>query len=261
MAGFRKAFSWSPNFAVLVMVAEFVVSAQAASFVLKWSPQAHTDGLQAFEGIQDDRQQSDPGVKHIYVQGNSYRFDMPLKQRELGKAESERQRNEVYGMVANQTGKGISILKGESWRIQHKIFIPKSLKATTSFTHIMQLLSTLPTLTLSLRHTNNIPAIELHLYNRTAGGSKIIASTPLSPLQEKWIESQITFTAVADGAIQWLLRDAATNTVIVQADGSGELIQMDRVRPKWGIYRSVSDTPHLQNCFMLIKDLQAWRQE
>jgi hypothetical protein len=233
MAGSRDAWQCSTNFAV-VMMAAMAVSAQAASFVLKWSPQAQSDGLLAFEGIQDDRQQTDPGVRHIYVQGNAYRFDMPLKQRELGKPEVDRQRNEVFGMAANGTGRGISILKGESWRIRHKIFIPRSLKATTSVTHIMQLLSTLPTLTLSLRHRNNIPAVELSLFNRSAGGTKIIASTPLSPLQEKWIQSEITFTAVANGAIQWNLRDVATNAIIVQGNGNGELFQTDRVRPKWG---------------------------
>ena len=88
---------------------------------------------------------------------------------------------------------------------------------------------------------------------------EILRSTPLTPLQETWIESQITFTATDNGNIQWLLNDSLNKTV-VSAQGSAKLFLGDRVRPKWGIYRSVQDTAHLETCHMLITDLKAWKQ-
>src|SRR5438477_976581 len=46
-----------------------------SGFRLLWSPAAARDGLRAFEGMEDDRAHSHPGVRHIYVQGNTFRFE------------------------------------------------------------------------------------------------------------------------------------------------------------------------------------------
>lgn len=67
MAGSENASIWSTNLAVLVMIMATAASAQAASFVRKWSPQARSDGLRAFGGAEDDNGNSDPRVKHMYV--------------------------------------------------------------------------------------------------------------------------------------------------------------------------------------------------
>jgi chitin-binding protein len=223
---------------------------------LEWAPQAQVDGLKAFEGVEDDANHSDPGVKHVYADGTDYRIDMPLQERDK---KPDRQRNEVKGMV-DRDGNILRIEKGDTWRLRHRIFIPTSLQGTTSFTHIMQLLplgiqGSGPIFTISLSRKNNVPVIALHVF--TSG--KILGSTPLTPLQETWIESQITFTASDNGNIQWLLKDSHNKTV-VSAQGSAKLFFGDRVRPKWGIYRSVHDTAHLETCYMLITGLKAWKQ-
>ncbi len=70
---------------------------------LVWSPSAARDGLGAFEGIEDDRSHSHPGVKHIYTQGDAYRWDMHPRDRDG----SDRQRNEVKGMHVG--GKDLSM--------------------------------------------------------------------------------------------------------------------------------------------------------
>lgn len=227
-----------------------------STWQLKWAPQAQVDGLKAFEGVEDDVAHSDPGVKHIYADGTNYRIDMPLKERD---SKTDRQRNEVKGMV-DRSGNIVGIAKGETWRLRHRIFIPTSLQGTTSFTHIMQLLplgkqGSGPIFTVSLSRKNDVPIIALHVF--TTG--ETLGSTPLTPLQETWIESQITFTASDNGSIQWLLKDSHNKTV-VSAQGSAKLFLGDRVRPKWGIYRSVHDTAHLETCHMLITDLKAWKQ-
>lgn len=66
-----------------------------------------------------------------------------------------------------------------------------------------------PIFTISLSRVNNVPVIALHVL--TSG--EILGSTPLTPLQETWIESQITFTATDNGNIQWLLKDSLDKTV------------------------------------------------
>src|SRR5205814_3342548 len=100
---------------------------------LMWSPQAGRDGLAAFEGVEDDRAGTDPGVKHIYVQGDNYRVDMPMNERDSA---PDRQRNEVKGMHAD--GKDLSLGLGETWRLDWSFYIPDSLQGTNRFTHIMQ---------------------------------------------------------------------------------------------------------------------------
>ncbi|WP_407699509.1 hypothetical protein [Streptomyces broussonetiae] len=47
----------------------------AASWRLKWSPSARTDGLGAFETVGDDRAHSHPaGHPHICASGDDWRF-------------------------------------------------------------------------------------------------------------------------------------------------------------------------------------------
>src|SRR5262249_41058387 len=101
----------------------------------RWAPQAGQDGLGAFEGVEDDRADSHPaGQPHIFVEGDNYRFNMHLVDRDIS---PDRQRQEVKGMQAG--GTDLILLKGQSWRFTQSMFIPSSLQATTTFTHIMQM--------------------------------------------------------------------------------------------------------------------------
>src|ERR1043165_1105355 len=108
-------------------------TAAAASWQLKWSPDPAKDGLNAFEGLEDDRAHSHTGVKHIYVEGDHYRFDMHTRDRDG----SDRQRNECKGM--RQNGSVLKIDKDTTWRLAYQAFWPSTLTATTRFTHIMQM--------------------------------------------------------------------------------------------------------------------------
>src|SRR3712207_1811083 len=108
-------------------------AAEAKAPRLVWSPSPAKDGLGAFEGVEDDRSSSHKGVKHIYVQDGAYRFDMHTRDRDGG----DRQRNEVKGMRAG--GRQLSMGNGETWRISYDLFIPNTLRGTSTFTHIFQL--------------------------------------------------------------------------------------------------------------------------
>ncbi|NUR73596.1 MAG: Tat pathway signal sequence domain protein, partial [Hamadaea sp.] len=209
----------------------------AATWQLRWAPEASTHGLAAFEGVEDDRANSHPaGQPHIYVSGNDYRFNMHLVDRDTM---TDRQRQEVKGMVWD--GADLILAKGETWKLAHRMFIPGSLKATTTFTHIMQTKApgtdTLPMITMSLRRHDGVQKIEL------VAGGVTVGLTDLVPLQNKWIDVELEMT-IGDsdtGRVRWVLRDGATTVIDVTRSGVDTWLQ-DRVRPKWGIYRSLGDT-------------------
>jgi hypothetical protein len=226
-----------------------------AGWTLMWSPQATQDGLDAFEGVEDDRAHSDPGRKHIYVEGDHYRVDMNMAIRD---SSPDRQRNEVKGMRAG--GKILEMNKGETWRLTYSMFIPSSLQATTSFTHIMQLKmpgnGSAPILTTSLRQKGNRPTIELNLF-----GQALVGDTDLAPLQNKWITSTIEFKIgdQPDGSVAWTLTSGGATVLNVKKTGADTFLA-DRVRPKWGIYRSLGDKAHLQDTYLLLTNMQAFKQ-
>jgi hypothetical protein len=228
-----------------------------ATWQLRWAPEAGVDGLGAFEGVEDDRANSHPsGQPHIFVAGNNYRFNMHTVDRDTM---TDRQRQEVKGMHAN--GQDLILLKGESWRFTQSMYIPGSLKATTSFTHIMQMkmpgAGSLPILTMSLQRVNGVPRIQLHVLQ----GDVIVGAVDLAPLQNRWIDMELEMTIgdAPNGRLRWVLRNGASTVIDVTRTGVDTWLD-DRVRPKWGIYRSLGDTSgSLQDCYLLLTNMRAYQ--
>ncbi len=247
----------SPSATARVPAAGCGVPPPPAGWTLRWSPQAGRDGLGAFEGVEDDRAGSDPGAKHIYVQDNNFRFDMPLNERD---SSPDRQRNEVKGMHAG--GKDLALGLGETWRLDWALYIPDSLDATNRFTHIMQLKmpgnGSAPILTMDLSRSGGVPKIQLKIFD----GGLVIGATNLTPLQNTWLCTSVTFT-IGDapaGAVSWILRSPAGEVVNMTKAGVDTWLQ-DRVRPKWGIYRSVEDTSgSLHPCYLLLSNMRAYQR-
>ncbi len=254
----RRTFITATGVVVVGSVLAKLPSASAAtSWQLRWAPEANADGLGAFEGVEDDRANSHPaGQPHIFVQDDNYRFNMHLVDRDTM---TDRQRQEVKGMHAN--GADLIVADGETWRWTYSMFIPGSLKATTTFTHIMQMkmpgTDSLPILTTSLQRVNSVPKIQLHVFS----GDVIVGRTDLAPLQNKWIDVEFEMT-VGDGtkgAVRWALHDGATTVIDVTRSGLDTFID-DRVRPKWGIYRSLGDTSgSLQDTYLLLTNMRAYK--
>lgn len=228
-----------------------------AGWTLKWHPSASSDGLGAFEGLEDDRADSHPGAKHIYVQGDAYRFDMHTRDRDG----DDRQRTEAKGMRAG--GQVLSMGNGETWRIAYDMYIPSSLKATTAFSHIMQLKmpgpGTGPILVMSLRRHGSVQKIELKIFDANLE----IGVVDLEPLQNRWFSTQIDVT-IGDkpkGAVRWVVRDGSKTVLDTKKTGVDTWLD-DRVRPKWGIYRSLKDSSgSLQDCYLLIRNLRAYQKQ
>ncbi|MFF3958057.1 Tat pathway signal sequence domain protein [Streptomyces sp. NPDC001890] len=233
-------------------------TAHAASWKLRWSPSASGGGLGAFETVEDDRADShQAGQPHILTEGENFRFNMHTVDRDTS---TDRQRQEVTGL---RTG-GSSYLKwlpGETWRVTYRMYIPGSLKATTSFTHIMQMkqpgTGTSPIVVQSLRRVNGVQTIELKL----TIADILVGRTDLVPLQDKWIDVdfRITIGDGAAGSVRWILKDGAT-TVIDRSKSGVDTLLADRVRPKWGIYRSLGDTSgSLQDTHLLLTRMRGYQ--
>ena len=109
--------------------------ASAADWQLRWSPSARTDKLRAFETIEDDRAGSHTSAApHITTEGDNFRFTMHTVDRDTA---TDRQRHEVTGCRTGSSS--LQWKSGQTWRVTYGMFIPSTLKATTSFTHIMQM--------------------------------------------------------------------------------------------------------------------------
>ncbi|GAA3804374.1 hypothetical protein GCM10022226_25320 [Sphaerisporangium flaviroseum] len=230
----------------------------AATWQQRWSPSASQDGLDAFETLEDDRADSHPaGQPHIFTEGNNFRFTMHMVDRDTS---TDRQRQEVTGMRTPAGGPYLVMKYGETWRFTYSMYIPGSLKATTTFTHIMQLkqpgTGTLPMMTMSLRRHGSTPMIDLNAVT----SDRLVGQTPLTPLQNKWIDVEVEVKiGDSDGSLRFVVRDAGTTVVDSTATGVDTWLA-DRVRPKWGIYRSLGDSSgSLQDCYLLITNMRAYQ--
>ncbi|WP_105970150.1 Tat pathway signal sequence domain protein [Streptomyces geranii] len=233
--------------------------AHAASWQQKWAPSASGAGLGAFETIEDDRADSHTaGQPHIYATGNNWRFNMHTRDRDTS---TDRQRQEVTGL---RNGSGSNYLKwteGQTWRVTYSMYIPSSLKATTTFTHIMQMkqpgAGTSPMVVQSLRRVNGVQTIELKL----PIDDILVGRTDLEPLHDSWtdVDFQIKVGNGSAGSVRWILRSGSTTVVDVSRTGVDTFLA-DRVRPKWGIYRSLGDTSgSLQDCHLLLTNLRGYQ--
>ncbi|NNN29308.1 Tat pathway signal sequence domain protein [Streptomyces sp. S3(2020)] len=234
-------------------------TAHAASWQLKWSPSASRDGLGAFETIEDDRADSHPsGAPHIYTTGNNWRFSMHTVDRDTS---TDRQRHEVTGLRNGSGGAYLKWTEGQTWRVTYSMYIPSSLKATTSFTHIMQMkqpgTGSSPVVVQSLRRVNGVQTIELKQFTDDI----LIGRTELEPLHDRWIDVdfQIKVGNGSAGSLRWILKNGST-TVLDKSRTGIDTFLADRVRPKWGIYRSLGDTSgSLQNCYLLLSNMRGYQ--
>ncbi|MEV6739520.1 Tat pathway signal sequence domain protein [Streptomyces sp. NPDC051104] len=233
-------------------------TARAASWQLKWSPSARNDGLGAFEAVEDDRADSHPaGHPHIFATGDNWRFNMHTVDRDTS---TDRQRQEVTGLRMSSSGY-LKWTEGQTWRITYSMYIPSSLKATTTFTHIMQMkqpgTGTSPIVVQSLRRVNGVQTIELKL----AIDDILVGRTNLEPLHDKWtdVDFQIKVGDGSAGSVRWILKSGST-TVIDKSKTGVDTFLADRVRPKWGIYRSLGDTSgSLQDTYLLLTNLRGYQ--
>jgi hypothetical protein len=225
--------------------------ASAASWVLKWNPSVSGDGLRAFEGLEDDRADSHPGVQHIYTEGDHWRFDMHTVDVDTS---PDRQRNEAKGMRDGNTV--FKILQNQTWRIYYQAYWPSSLTATTKFTHLFQMKVQdvgAPLWTLTPRAKSE-PTLTI---TGDAGASTDLAN--YSSLQNKWIDVQWEFKASHSGGYLSCVLKNGSSTVASYRTTSVDLWRdINYLRPKWGVYRSL-ESDGLKNCYQLIRGYKGYQ--
>ncbi len=226
-----------------------------AAWALKWNPTTAA-GLGAFEGLEDDRAGSHKGVKHIYVAGDAWRFDMHTRDRDG----SDRQRNESKGMKSGGTTHKIG--KDQTWKITYQAFWPSSLTATTRFTHIMQMKVQDvggPLWTLTPRMKDKPTLTILTLRDNDANTEHVVADW--TPLQNRWIDIEFECKASNTGGhLAWLFKDG--DKVVGQGRTTAVDLWRDKnyLRPKWGIYRSI-ESAGLQDTYQLIRNYRGYKWE
>lgn len=232
-------------------------TAHAATWQQRWAPSARTDGLGAFETIEDDRADSHPaGQPHIRADGDNFRFTMHMVDRDTS---ADRQRQEVTGLRTSSSSY-LQWRKGETWRVTYAMYIPSSLQATTTFTHIMQMkqpgTGTSPIVVQSLRRVNGAQTIELKLFD----SDTLVGRTSLDPIHDSWVNVDFRIkVGDSDGSVRWILSKGGSTLVDAQKTGVDTFLA-DRVRPKWGIYRSLEDTSgSLRDCYMLLTGMKGYQ--
>jgi len=75
------------------------------------------------------------------------------------------------------------------------------------------------------------------------------------------MQFEITIGDASSGAVRWILRQGAYTIIDASKSGVDTWLD-DRVRPKWGIYRSLGDTSgSLANCYLLLTKMRAYRKQ
>jgi hypothetical protein len=226
----------------------------APAWQLRWSPDPDEDGLDAFEGLEDDRADSHPGVRHIYVTDGNYRFDMHTRDRDG----DDRQRNESKGMRSGGTLH--KIMKDQTWRITYQAYWPSSLTATSRFTHIFQMKVQDvggPLWTLTPRQKSRPTLTVLTLRDDDSNTEHVLAD--YAPLQNKWLDIEWEFKAANSGGyLRWVIRNGGTTVVDNRTTAVDLWRDKNYLRPKWGIYRSI-ESPGLQNTYQLIRNYRAYQ--
>ncbi|GGV04758.1 Tat pathway signal sequence domain protein [Streptomyces spectabilis] len=233
------------------------VAAPAAAWQLRWSPSAREVGTRAFETVEDDRADSHPAAKpHVFADGDSFRFTLHTVDRDTS---TDRQRQEVTGCRTGDTY--LKWHKGQTWRVTYRMFLPSSLMATTTFTHIMQMkqpgAGSAPIVVQSLRRSGGRQTIELKVFEQDV----LVGRTDLEPLHDRWtdVDFRITIGDGSSGSVRWILGSGGTTVVDTTKSGVDTFLA-DRVRPKWGIYRSLGDTSgSIRDTYMLLTGMRAYQ--
>jgi chitin-binding protein len=175
---------------------------------------------------------------------------------QTGPTRTDRLRCEVRGMVGPEGQ--LDLLDGQTWRLVWSFFIPASLKGTRRFTHIFQLkfvdtkggASGSPIITLTLR-----PNDTMELLFWLGGGT--IATTSIAGLHDKWLTSDLTMKLAGGGSVHWVLSDGTKTLVDKQQSGVTWPSDAARARPKWGIYRGLTDG--VVSTYLLLSGMRAYQ--
>lgn len=167
---------------------------------------------------------------------------------------TDRQRNEIktYGPSPDS-------LKGqlnETVTYRWKFKLDAGFQPSPSFTHIHQIKAgdgtndDSPIITLTPRHGN--PEKMEIIHNGNTAGSTLgkVKTTDLSLFKGTWVEVTEKIVYKTNGSIEITIRKVSDGTVLLTYSNTNIDMWRDNatfIRPKWGIYRSLNNTPYLRD--------------
>ena len=229
-------------------------------WTLRWSGEGSGAGLNMFEG-QETADCAHGGGTHASVAEGNIRIDMHTNDTDCN-GRADRARNEVKGMRAAVGDGYVAMKRGETWLLTYSMFIPSSLNATSAFSHIFQVFSaqgtsavTGPVITMSLHQHAGVDSIELRIDGNSGPHT---GASPLAPIQNKWVTVEFEVKWDNPGTMRWTIKDDKQVYANVSRAWNG-WHGAERMRPKWGIYRS-KGSAGLQNTYLLLNNFKAYQK-
>jgi hypothetical protein len=233
---------------------------------LRWSPSASRDGKAAFEGLEmPDSNGVHPGAVHFstVTDHDAFRIDQhydPPGAVDYDVKVQDRLRCEVKGMHAS--GVNLQLVSGQTWRLSWSLLVPSSLQGSTRFHHIWQMKyvdtagasSDGPVLTLDLINQSGVEKIRLDVFGVTS-------TAPVKLIHDRWLTTEVTVKIAPGtaGSARWRLWDGATQLADETKAGiSTWPSNAARLRPKWGIYRSLGDLSAIQTSYILLSGMKGF---
>ncbi|MCV9927125.1 T9SS type A sorting domain-containing protein [Flavobacterium sp. LS1R49] len=163
---------------------------------------------------------------------------------------------------------------GETVQYKWRFKVPVGFKPTTSFTHIHQVKAVDgddddPLFTLTLRKlSNGATRLEL-IYDKDAAAATIKYQTPnMSLFEGVWVEATETIAIGLQGTYSILIKKVSDGTVLMNysnpniqtirpayTSSTGTVYTANSfIRPKWGIYRSLTDIGNMRDEAMRFSD-------
>jgi hypothetical protein len=222
-----------------------------SGWTLRWSGLGSREGLGMFEG-QETADCAHGGGPHASVVDGNVRIDMHTNDTDCN-GRGDRARNEVKGMSA-PAGGYVAMKRGETWLQTWSMFIPATLihqifavQGTSAVTG--------PVITMSLHQHAGVDAIELRI-DGTSGPHT--APTPLAPIQNRWVTVEFEIKWDNPGTLRWSIKDDQ-QTYVNHTRAWDGWHGSERMRPKWGIYRS-KGSAGLQNTYILLNNFKAYQK-
>lgn len=199
-----------------------------------------------------------PAVPHIIeandgIVGNHFVFSIHRDldwDRDTYPGTTDRQRNEIK--TYEGSAESLKARLGETLLIAWKFRLNDTLPVSKNFSHFFQLKGvggdeSYPLVTISGAKKSNVDVMEIRHADSTAAGDQILTSVPWAGARGQWLVATCLATFSDTGRLSFTVKTLDGNVVIAVERTNLDLWRAgDFIRPKWGIYRSLSDPTALR---------------
>ena len=176
---------------------------------------------------------------------------------------TDRQRNEIKAYSPSPAK--LKGTLGETVQYEWFFKIDENFQPSSGFTHLFQLKASggdddaNPVFTITPRQTNRLELI----HGSGNDNYNVVKSTELDKIKGKWVKVTCETTYLEDNGDFSITINLLDGTEIISYSGQLDMWRTgaDFVRPKWGIYRSLSDKESLRDEVVLFADFKVTEKE